>query len=84
MTTTIRIPTSEVHKHRSDVLNYSVIHHEFRKAGIPTVGSLSFIGVEHGRLTMFKEHNNQGSYYVYQWEPDAQSVDRNEPGDDDL
>ncbi len=82
--TTIRIPVSEIHKHKNDVLNYAVIHSELRKAGIPTVGALSFVGVEHGRLTMFKEHNSKGSYYVYQWEPDAQSVDRNATGEDDL
>lgn len=84
MTTKVRIPTTEVHRFNNDVLNYSVIHHELRKTGIPTVGSLSFIGVEHGRLTMFKEHDTKGSYYVYEWEPDAQYVDSNATGEDDL
>lgn len=84
MTKTVRIRGSQIHRHRNDVLNYTLIHTELRNAGIPTVGSLSFIGVEHGLLTMFKEHDDQGFYYVYEWQPDAQSVERNATGEDDL
>lgn len=63
----IRFPKDQLHKIEHQTLKAVTLMDGMRKAGIPVIGALFFLGVERGGLTWHEEDDLDGPVMVMRW-----------------